>query len=330
MELRELGRVWRRSVRATENFRSESHKLQAFAQSFRHGYDAFGHSATAPQSRCGPALVVVSMTRASLFHGHESAALRFGMPSRDVTSSTLRGKLTIRRLDRGCLGEACLTTVLITGCDTGLGVEFARQYAAAGCRVLATCLDPDSAGETQTIKGDIAVERLDMSDHAAIEALAERLDGEAIDILLSNAGIGRPHPPFGETDYALWRRILEVNLIGPMKLAESFVGHVARSDRKMMAFVSSRMGSITLNLSGGSYAYRSSKAGLNAIVRSLAVDLARFEICVLALHPGWAKTEPGGRVEVKDSVAGMRGVIERAGRHHTGSFVTYHDQPLPW
>jgi NAD(P)-dependent dehydrogenase (short-subunit alcohol dehydrogenase family) len=98
----------------------------------------------------------------------------------------------------------------------------------------------------------------------------------------------------------------------------------------MMAFVSSRMGSIALNLSGGSYAYRSSKAGLNAVVRSLAVDLARFEICVLALHPGWAKTEPGGRVEVEESVAGMRGVIERAGRHHTGSFVTYHDQPLPW
>jgi NAD(P)-dependent dehydrogenase (short-subunit alcohol dehydrogenase family) len=221
-------------------------------------------------------------------------------------------------------------TVLITGCDTGLGVEFARQYAAHGWRVFATCLDPETARETRAIKGDVSVKRLDISDHAAIEALAEELRGDAIDILLSNAGIGRPHPPFGETDYVNWRRILEVNLIGPMRLAESFVGHVAKSDRKVMAFVSSRMGSIALNLSGGSYAYRSSKAGLNAVVRSLAVDLARLEICVLALHPGWAKTEPGGRVEVKDSVAGMRGVIDRAGRHHTGSFVTYGDQPLPW
>ena len=220
--------------------------------------------------------------------------------------------------------------VLITGCDTGLGVEFARQYAADGHHVIATCLDPDSAEATRSIEGDISVRRLDVSDHAEIEALATELRSDAIDILVSNAGIGRPHPPFGKTDYAQWRRILEVNLIGPMKLAESFAEHVARSERKMMAFVSSRMGSIALHLSGGSYAYRSSKAGLNAVVRSLAVDLARFEICVLALHPGWAKTEPGGRVEVKDSVAGMRGVIERAGRHHTGSFVTYHDQPLPW
>jgi NAD(P)-dependent dehydrogenase (short-subunit alcohol dehydrogenase family) len=226
--------------------------------------------------------------------------------------------------------ELRLLTVLITGCDTGLGVEFARQYAADGWRVIATCLDPDKAAATRAIKGDISVRRLDVSDHTSVEALAEELSGEAIDILLSNAGISRPHPPFGETDYANWRRILEVNLIGPMKLAESFVEHVARSERKMMAFVSSRMGSIALNLSGGSYAYRSSKAGLNAVVKSLAVDLARREICVLALHPGWAKTELGARVEVKDSVAGMRGVIERAGRHHTGSFVTYHDQPLPW
>jgi NAD(P)-dependent dehydrogenase (short-subunit alcohol dehydrogenase family) len=223
-----------------------------------------------------------------------------------------------------------MPTVLITGCDTGLGVEFARQYAEDGFRVLATCLDPDSAAETRAIRGMIEILRLDVSDHAAIEALARKLDREPLDILLSNAGIGRPHPPFGQTDYAHWRRILEVNLIGPMKLAESFVEHVARSELKDMAIVSSRMGSIGLNLTGGSHAYRSSKVGLNAVVKGLAVDLAPRGICCLALHPGWAKTEPGARVEVDASVAGMRGVIHRAGRHHTGSFLTYADQPLPW
>ena len=223
-----------------------------------------------------------------------------------------------------------MPTVLITGCDTGLGREFARQYAAAGWRVYATCRDPATAGETRTIAGDIAFPALDLTDPRAIEALAAELQGEAIDLLLSNAGIGRPHPPFGETDYASWERVLAVNLIGPLKLAESFVEHVARSEMKAMAFVSSRMGSIGLNLTGGSYAYRSSKAGLNAVVKSLAVDLAPREIVVLALHPGWAKTEPNARVEVEDSVAGMRGVIHRASRHHTGSFVTYNDIPLPW
>jgi NAD(P)-dependent dehydrogenase (short-subunit alcohol dehydrogenase family) len=223
-----------------------------------------------------------------------------------------------------------MATILVTGCDTGLGVEFARQYAVDGHRVIATCLDPGGARETSRIGGNIEVVKLDVTDHAAIDALSHQLAKEPIDILLNNAGIGRPHPPFGQTDHALWPRILLTNLIGPMKMAESFVEQVARSELKMMAFVSSRMGSIALNNSGGSYAYRSSKAGLNMIVKTLAVDLAPRAICVLALHPGWAATEPGGRVSVAESVAGMRGVIHRAGRHHTGSFVTYHDQPLPW
>jgi NAD(P)-dependent dehydrogenase (short-subunit alcohol dehydrogenase family) len=223
-----------------------------------------------------------------------------------------------------------MATILVTGCDTGLGVEFARQYAADGHRVIATCLDPSTAKETNAIRGNIEVVKLDVTDHAGIEALAQKLSSDPIDILLNNAGIGRPHPPFGETDYPFWRTILETNLIGPMKMAETFVEHVARSELKSMAFISSRMGSIALNNSGGSYAYRSSKAGLNMIVKTLAVDLAPRHICVLALHPGWAATEPGARVPVAESVAGMCGVIHRAGRHHTGSFMTYHDQPLPW
>lgn len=223
-----------------------------------------------------------------------------------------------------------MATIVITGCDTGLGVEFARQYAAEGHKVYATCLAPEAAPETHAIAGDVDVSKLDMTDHAAIEAFAARLAGRPVDILLNNAGIGRPHPPFGQTDYRNWRRILETNLIGPMKLAETLVENVAASELKIMAFVSSRMGSIALNQSGGSYAYRSSKAGLNMVVKGLAVDLAPRHISVIALHPGWAATEPGGRVPVEESVAGMRGVLHRAGRHHTGIFQTYHDQPLPW
>jgi len=223
-----------------------------------------------------------------------------------------------------------MATIVITGCDTGLGVEFARQYAAEGHKVYATCLSPETALETRAIAGDVEVQKLDMTDHAGIAAFAASLGGRPVDILLNNAGIGRPHPPFGETDYANWRRILETNLLGPMKLTETLVENVAASELKMMAFVSSRMGSIALNQSGGSYAYRSSKAGLNMLVKGLAIDLAPRHISVIALHPGWAATEPGGRVPVEESVAGMRGVIHRAGRHHTGIFQTYHDQPLPW
>ena len=223
-----------------------------------------------------------------------------------------------------------MPTVLITGCDTGLGVEFARQYAAEGYRVFATCLDPDTAHATRSIKGDVRVLKLDVADLAAIDALAAELRGEPIDILLSNAGLGKHHPPFAQTDYAQWRRILDVNLIGPMKLAEAFVEHVAASAMKAMAFVSSRMGSIALNMTGGSYAYRSSKAGLNAVVKGLAIDLQPRQIVVLALHPGWAKTEPGARVDVDRSVSGMRAVIQRCGRHETGCFFAFNDTLLPW
>jgi NAD(P)-dependent dehydrogenase (short-subunit alcohol dehydrogenase family) len=223
-----------------------------------------------------------------------------------------------------------MPTVLITGCDTGLGVEFARQYAAEGYRVFATCLHPDKAAATRAIKGDVRVHKLDVSDRPAIGALAHELRGEAIDILVSNAGLGKHHPPFGKTDYAEWQRILDVNLIGPMRLAEAFVEHVAASEMKVMAFVSSRMGSIALNQTGASYAYRSSKAGLNAVVKSLAIDLQPRHILVLALHPGWAKTEPGARVDVDRSVSGMRGVIQRCSRHETGSFFAFNDTLLPW
>lgn len=222
-----------------------------------------------------------------------------------------------------------MPTVLITGCDTGLGVEFARQYAAEGCRVFATCLDPDSAKAVRAIKGDVRVLKLDVSDRDAIDALAGDIT-EPIDILVSNAGLGKHHPGFGSTDYDQWQRILAVNLMGPMRLAEAFVDHIERSSMKVMAFVSSRMGSIALNLTGGSYAYRSSKAGLNAVVKSLAVDLQSRGILVLALHPGWAKTEPGARVDVDRSVAGMRAVIQRCSRHETGSFFAFNDTLLPW
>jgi NAD(P)-dependent dehydrogenase (short-subunit alcohol dehydrogenase family) len=223
-----------------------------------------------------------------------------------------------------------MATIVVTGCDTGLGVEFVRQYAAEGHRVLATCLDPATAHDTRAVQGNVEVLKLDVTDHGDIAALGRHLAGAPVDIFVNNAGIGRPHPPFGQTDYDNWRRILETNLIGPMKLAETLVDNIAASELKMMAFVSSRMGSIALNNSGGSYAYRSSKAGLNMMVKGLAVDLAPRQISVIALHPGWAATEPGGRVPVAESVSGMRGVIHRAGRHHTGIFQTYHDQPLPW
>ena len=120
-----------------------------------------------------------------------------------------------------------MARILITGCDTGLGVEFARQYAELGHEVLATCLDPDKAEATRAIPGEVAVSKLDMSDLAAIDAFAAGLGASPLDILVNNAGIGRPHPPLQDTDYDNWRRILAVNLLGPTRLAAT-----ARRERR--------------------------------------------------------------------------------------------------
>lgn len=222
-------------------------------------------------------------------------------------------------------------TVLITGCDTGLGREFAKQYAKDGWHVIATYRDhanriPDGEGGSL-----MSHAQLDLTRHHQIEALKAHLGARPVDVLLSNAGIGLDIRKLGEIDYDYFRLMFEVNTVGPMKLCETFRDNIAASRLRRIAIVSSRMGSINLNLTGGHYGYRASKAGVNAIVRSLALDLAGRGIRVVALHPGWARTaEPEAPVAVEDSVAGMRRIIGRLGAHDTGQFYNYDGAPLAW
>jgi NAD(P)-dependent dehydrogenase (short-subunit alcohol dehydrogenase family) len=223
-----------------------------------------------------------------------------------------------------------MSTVLITGCDRGLGEEFALQYAAAGDRVIATCLDPEAFGRRHRVGANVEPVRLDVTDEAAVLRLAAQLDGVAIDVLINNAGIPGPHPALEETDLTLWRKMLEVNLIAPFVISKAFAAHVARSEQKVIAFVTSRMGSIGLNNTGQSYAYRSSKAGLNMVMKSLAIDLGPRQICVLGIHPGNVAVEPGHGLTVSESVASMREVIDHSGPHQTGTFYSYNGQILPW
>ncbi|AYD04734.1 SDR family oxidoreductase [Neorhizobium sp. NCHU2750] len=223
-----------------------------------------------------------------------------------------------------------MATVLITGCDRGLGEEFALQYAEKGDRVIATCLDPDAFSSGHPNIANIEVEKLDVTDESAVLALATRLHGTAIDILINNAGIPGPHPPLEGTDTELWRQILEVNLIAPFVISKAFAAHVAGSEQKVIAFVTSRMGSISLNNTGKSYAYRSSKAGLNMVMKSLAIDLGPRQICVLGIHPGNVATTGGRGMTVSESVSRMREVIDHSGPHQTGTFYNYNGQILPW
>jgi NAD(P)-dependent dehydrogenase (short-subunit alcohol dehydrogenase family) len=224
--------------------------------------------------------------------------------------------------------------VLITGCDTGLGREFARQYAQAGFTVVATYRDlanrlPDEEATGATVRHFA----LDVTDFTQFDALKREVGAAPIDLLLSNAGIGLEQGQLGTLDYEYMRRIWAVNTLGPLKLVETFVDNVAASAQRRIVFISSRMGSITANLSGGHYGYRASKAALNAVGRSLAVDLYGRGITLNLLHPGGVNTAGGSataELTAQESVSAMRTLITRLGNHETGQFSSYNGQLLPW
>lgn len=227
-----------------------------------------------------------------------------------------------------------MPTCLITGANRGLGLEFARQYAADGWKVIATCRRPETAEELKALEGDVQVHPLDVTDFARVEALGKELGGEAIDVLIKNAGVYGPRVvPHGSVDYAAWAEVLRANAMAPLKISAVFESHVARSKLRRIVAVTSLMGSMTDNTTGGAYIYRSSKAALNAVMKSLAVDLKGKGIAVAVLHPGWVKTDmggPGAHIEASESVDGMRKVIDGMSVENTGRFMNYDGTELPW
>lgn len=239
-----------------------------------------------------------------------------------------------------------MPTVLVTGCSRGLGLEFVRQYAAEGWRVLACARAPAAAAELAALaagsEGRVATHALDVTDHAAIDALARALAGTPIDVLINNAGtmgaqsFARSGPTvqrFGHSDYEDWLAMVRTNVFAPMKMAEAFVEHVAASEQKKIVTLTSIVGSIASNSFGGMYAYRSTKAGANAIMKSMALDLARRGITCAPLHPGWAKTDMGGAnapVDPRESVRGLRAVIAGLAKAQTGRFLQWDGAELPW
>ena len=232
-----------------------------------------------------------------------------------------------------------MPSVLITGANRGLGLEFARQYSHDGWRVFACCRYPDKADELAEVArvsdGRLSLHPLDVSRVPTISALAEELRGQPIDILLNNAGIygDENHDDFGKIDYERWAETFRINVMGAMRVTEALIENVASSEKKVLAFLSSLMGSIADNGSGGSYLYRSSKAALNAVVKSLSIDLKRRGVKTVVLHPGWVKTDMGGEnapLLPPESVAGMRRVLDGLEAKDSGRFLSYEGQELPW
>ena len=240
-----------------------------------------------------------------------------------------------------------MATVLITGANRGLGLELTRQYAARGWEVIACARRPEAATDLTALAhasgGRVALERLDVTDYKGVDAAARRLAGRPIDVLFNSAGTmgrgsrvgaGFPASRFGEIDYADWEEIFRVNVEGPMKVTEAFVEHVARSAGRKVVALSSVVGSIASNTSGGLYAYRASKAALNACMKSLAIDLGRSHGLVVAmLHPGWVRTDMGGPradIDAPESVAGLLRVVDGLDAEKSGRFWRYDGSELPW
>lgn len=232
-----------------------------------------------------------------------------------------------------------MATVLITGANRGLGLEYTKQYVEAGSHVLACCRDPESAEDllklATNFKELLSVHKLDVGDFSQVDLLAASLEGQAIDVLINNAGI---YPDsgsgvFSDVDYVAWLEAFRINSMAPFKVAQAFTPHLKQGKLKKLVNMTSKMGSIADNTSGGSYLYRSSKTALNMITKSLSIDLAKDGITALVLHPGWVLTDMGGPnalITTAQSISGLRQVIERATLADAGKFYAYDGQEIPW
>ena len=220
-----------------------------------------------------------------------------------------------------------MPTVLITGAGRGIGLEFARQYAADGWRVIATVRGDSQELETLGVE----VHQLDMRDFAAVEAFPERLGGAPLDLLIANAGVTKANRIDSAAEAEDWQEVHAVNAVAPTLLATALLPNVAAAKGRMIA-ITSQMGSIA-DSSGGYIAYRASKAALNMAWHALALDWRGRPVTLAMLHPGWVQTDMGGpnaTLPLPDSVAAMRSLIAALSPSDSGAFLNYRGEVLPW
>jgi len=226
-----------------------------------------------------------------------------------------------------------LPTVMLTGANRGIGLEFVKSFAADGWRVHACARNTEKARELRGLGGEVVPHKLDVTNGLKVASLARELAGETIDLLINNAGVRGSRAAFGDTDYDDWAQVLQVNTLAPLRMVERFADHLAKSERRLVVNISSIMGSIGRTSSGGDYVYRSSKAALNMVTRTLANDLAPRGITVISFHPGWVRTDMGGpsaSISESESVKGMRQKIEALTTADSGRFFNYDGAPIEW
>ncbi|MGI9276755.1 MAG: SDR family oxidoreductase [Endozoicomonas sp.] len=228
-----------------------------------------------------------------------------------------------------------MKTIVITGASRGLGLEFCKQYLEEGCKVYACCRSPESSPELlalrQTAGNQLETVPLDVTNPVQLSNLKHTLNGQVIDLLINNAGIYGRRLPFGGVEEQEWQMVLQVNTVAPLMVVQELVNLIA--DDGKIVLMSSKMGSMGDNTSGGSYIYRSSKAALNAVGKSLALDLAEKGISVAVCHPGWVQTDMGGPsalINAETSIEGLRKVVENLSPENSGQFFNYDGSLIPW
>ena len=224
-----------------------------------------------------------------------------------------------------------MSAILISGAGRGLGYELARQYAGDGWRVIGTVRDAAAGKRVQAIGAEART--VDVAQREQIKKLARELKGEPLDVLFCNAGIsGKRGSALGSFDYDSWEEVLRVNLLGAAALAEALVDNVTASERKVIAMMSSRLGSISES-SGMTLPYSSSKAALNMLVKGLAATLRTKGVITVALSPGWVRTDMGGAgapLAPEASVAGLRKVLAGLTPADSGKFLSHDGSAIPW
>ena len=223
------------------------------------------------------------------------------------------------------------SVVLITGANRGLGLEFARQYSEAGWTVIGTARSPGRAVELATL--NVEVMQLDVTDAESVARLASDLEGRSIDMLINNAGIFPRFSTLAEAEFDSIAMILDVNVIGPMRVTKALMPNLAAGEQKKIINITSGLGSIENNGFGQFYGYRESKAALNMFSKTLSVELADQGFTSIALHPGWVQTDMGGpeaTLTPEESITGMRAVIDKVTPADSGTYWGVQGEQVPW
>lgn len=228
--------------------------------------------------------------------------------------------------------EGDAKTVLITGANRGLGLEFAKQYSAAGWKVIGTSRTPEKATDLAALEVEIV--QLDVADGASVAAMAATLEGRPIDLLINNAGMAnRDGMDFEKMGFDGVERVLAVNTVGPMRVTRALLPNLRAGDGKQIVHITSGLGSIEENTGGGFYGYRESKAALNMFNRSLAMDYKDEGFTCVVMSPGWVRTDMGGpeaNLSPEESITGMKKVIESLTIEDTGSFQSWDGENRKW